>query len=168
MNKDNRNTRAIVRSHSSAVVARSRADDDAPLFTAVLKSSLWGMLATFISGLILISVLSAAALASPDPLALITPLALVALFPSAFVGGFVTAKGVKDAPALCGIICGGLITLCGVLLSIILKDLASSELELWQALLLHALVVTFSVLGAFAGNVKRAKNKFRKRFKMRG
>ena len=146
-----------MRSRTTPVAARTRSGDESPLFTTVLKCSLWGLLVTFISGIILISVLSAAALASPDPLDLITPLSLVALFPSAFVGGFVTAKKVKDAPVMCGIICGGFATVCAMLLSVVLKDLSSSGFELWQSLLLHALVIVFSVLGALAGNVKRVK-----------
>ena len=153
----NQKSSALVRSRPVAVAARTRPVDESPLFTTVLKCSLWGLLATFISGLILISALSAAALASSDPLSLITPLSLLALFPSAFIGGFVTAKKVKEAPVLCGIICGGLSVVCAMLVSIVLKGLTSSGFELWQSLLLHAAVVVFSVLGALAGNVKRVK-----------
>lgn len=162
----NRNQRysALVHSRTTPVAVRSRSGDDAPLFTTALKCSLWGILATFISGLIFISALSAAALASPDPLSLITPLSLIALFPSAFIGGFVTAKKVKDAPALCGIICGGFSTVCAMLFSIVLKGLSSSNFELWQSLLLHALVIVFSVLGALAGNVKRVAKRGKRRF----
>ncbi|MBR3686428.1 MAG: TIGR04086 family membrane protein [Clostridia bacterium] len=163
MNRNQRSS-ALVRSRTAPVAARTRSVDESPLFTTVLKCSLWGLLATFISGLILISALSAAALASPDPSGLITPLSLIALFPSAFIGGFVTAKKVKDAPALCGIICGGFATACAMLLSIVLKGLSSSSFELWQSLLLHALVIVFSVLGALAGNVKRVAKRGKRRF----
>lgn len=155
MNRNQRNS-ALVRSRT-AVIAQTRTVEESPLFTTVLKCSLWGLLATFISGLVLISALSAAALASPDPLGLITPMSLIALFPSAFIGGFVTVKKVKDAPMLCGIVCGGFATVCAMLFSIVLRGLESSGFELWQSLLLHALVIIFSVLGALAGNVKRVK-----------
>ncbi|MBE6684164.1 MAG: TIGR04086 family membrane protein [Ruminococcaceae bacterium] len=163
MNRNQRSS-ALVRSRTTPVAARSRSGDESPLFTSVLKCSLWGLLVTFISGIILISVLSAAALASPDPLSLISSLSLIALFPSAFIGGFVTAKRVKDAPALCGIICGGLSTVCAMLFSIVLKGISSSNFELWQSLLLHALVIVFSVLGALAGNVKRVAKRGKRRF----
>ena len=164
MNKDRRHSSALVRSRTTSVAARSRSGDESPLFTAVLKASVLGIAATFVSGLVLISVFSAVALTSPDPSGLITPLSLLALLPSAFIGGVVTVKRVKDAPALCGIICGGLSTACAMLLSIVLKGLSSSGFELWQALLLHAAVVIFSVLGALAGNVKRVAKRGKRRF----
>lgn len=163
MNRNQRSS-ALVRSRTTSVAARSRSGDESPLFTAVLKASVWGIGATFMSGIVLISILSAVALTSPDPLGLITPLSLIALFPSAFIGGFVTAKKVKDAPALCGIICGGFSTVCAMLFSIVLKELSSSNFELWQSLLLHALVMVFSVLGALAGNVKRVSKRGKRRF----
>lgn len=164
MNKDRRHSSALVRSRTTSVAARSRSGDESPLFTAVLKASVLGIAATFVSGLVLISVFSAVALTSPDPSGLITPLSLLALLPSAFIGGVVTVKRVKDAPALCGIICGGLSTACAMLLSIVLKGLSSSSFELWQTLLLHAAVVIFSVLGALAGNVKRVAKRGKRRF----
>ena len=164
MNKDRRHSSALVRSRTTSVAVRSRSGDESPLFTAVLKASALGIAATFVSGLVLISILSAVALTSPDPSGLITPLSLLALLPSAFIGGVVTVKRVKDAPALCGIICGGLSTACAMLLSIVLKGLSSSSFELWQTLLLHAAVVIFSVLGALAGNVKRVAKRGKRRF----
>ena len=163
MNRDRR-TSALVRSRTTPVTARSRSGDESPLFTAALKASVLGIAATFVSGIVFISILSAVALTSPDPSGLITPLSLLALFPSAFIGGFVTVKRVKDAPMLCGIICGGLSTACAMLLSIALKGLSSSSFELWQALLLHATVVIFSVLGALAGNIKRVAKRGKRRF----
>ena len=163
MNRNQRSS-ALVRSRSVAVAARTRSVEESPLFTTVLKCSLWGLLATFISGIILISALSAAALASADPSSLITPLSLLALFPSAFIGGFVTAKKVKEAPVLCGIICGGFFAVCAMLLSILLKALTASGFELWQSLLLHTAVVVFAVLGALAGSIKRVAKRRNRRF----
>ena len=164
MNRDRRHSSALVRPRTTSVAARSRSSDESPLFTAVLKASVWGILATFVSGLILISALSAVALANPDPSGLITPLSLLALFPSFFIGGFVTVKRVKDAPALCGVICGGFSAVCAMLIAMVLKVLTSSGFELWQSLLLHAAAVIFSVLGALAGNVKRVAKRKKRRF----
>ena len=139
-------------------------DSERPLLSAVLAASLWGLLAATATSVALITLMTALSYANPDPAALVAPLSLAALMPSMFIGGFLTAKRVKDAPLLCGIISGGFITLLSMLLAAILRGLPSSGYAFWQSAALHASAILFSVLGAFAGNVKRRKKPSRRRF----
>ena len=95
-------------------------NDDAPLLACVLKNSLLGLAATAISGLILISATCALAYSSADPSSLIAPLSLLALLPSNFLGGFVTAKKTHRSPLACGLVCGAVTTLVMILFSLLL------------------------------------------------
>ena len=160
--KKNRGGLVPIRSHSPARVSADV--EETSLFGMVFKGSLWGLLTASACGIALITLMSAIAYANADPSTLIAPLAISALMPSAFVGGFITVKKVKDAPLLCGIISGGFITLIGMLLAAILQKLPSSGYALWQSAALHGAVILFSVLGAFAGNVKKKKKPTKRRF----
>lgn len=154
----------LVRSRPTALAARNTETSDSPLFLSVLKSGIFGIATALGAGLILITVATAVAYANPDPSALIPALSLLSLLPSMFAGGFVTAKKVKDAPLLCGIISGGMITVVTMLLAIVLRGLPSSGYAFWQSAALHTAAIAFSVLGAFAGNVKRRPKPGKRRF----
>jgi len=142
---------------ASAIQARGK-DNDEGLLALVFKCSLWGLAVWAISGIILISAACAIAYANPDPISLIPPLSLAATLISSFAGGFATAKKVREAPMVCGLIFGGIMTLLMIGLCLILKNASSSNFELWQSLLLHGAAILFSVLGALAGNAKRKMN----------
>ena len=142
----------------------SKGDDDSPIFLSALKGSLLGLGASLGSGALLTAIMAAIAYANPDPSSLLTPLSLLAQMPSMFIGGFVASKKVGDAPLLCGVLCGGGITLVTILLSVILVGLPSSGYEFWQSAALHTASVGFSILGAFAGNVKRKPKVGKRRF----
>ena len=103
----------------------------------------------------LISCAAAVAFTRADPDALITPLSLIALLLSAFAGGFTTARRTGSAPILCGILCGGVITVFSMIAALILRGVTGSGYELWQAAILHGATILFSILGSFAGNAKR-------------
>ena len=154
----------LVRSRPTALASRTKEASDSPLFLSVLKSALLGVGASLVMGLILITVGAAVAYANPNPSVLIPALSLVSLLPSMFAGGFVTAKKVKDAPLLCGIISGGMITLITMLLAIVLRGLPSTGYAFWQSASLHTAAIAFSVLGAFAGNVKSRQKPIKRRF----
>ena len=138
--------------------------DDAPLFAVIMKNSLWGLVTFMLSGLALITVCCFIAYSNPDPDALIFPLALLALLPSSFVGGLVSAKKTGDAPVACGIVCGCICTLVMMLLSLVLYNTPSSGYSFWQNALLHISAVGFSVLGALMGNIKFKPHKRKRRF----
>lgn len=144
----------IVPRRSTALAVRQRDNDESPISIA-FKSSLSGLLTFICCGLILISIAAAIAYSNSDPDTLIAPLSLAALFPAAFAGGFTTVKRTGGAPLLCGVLCGGIITVFSIVASLILRSAISSGYELWQASILHGATVLFSVLGSFAGNAKR-------------
>ena len=83
---------SLVRSHMSSLPSRMKDQGEPPLLKCALFGSLLALLATALSGLILISVMTAIAYADTDPLSKIPALSLVALLPSMFVGGFVCVK----------------------------------------------------------------------------
>ena len=144
----------LVPRRSTALAIRSQ-DEDEPIFARAMRGSLSGLVSFVAAGLVLISCAAAVAFAQANPDKLITPLALVALLLSAFAGGFTTARRTGDAPLLCGILCGGVITVFTIVVALILRGATGSGYELWQAAILHGATVLFSSLGSFAGNAKR-------------
>ena len=143
----------IIPRKSTALVPHS--DDDMPIFTRVLKNSFSGLAVFVIVGVILLSIACGVAYSSSDPDSLVMPMSLISLLPSMFAAGFVCVKKTGEAPLLCGTVCGGLITLCTMLLALLLRNAIGSGYELWQQSLLHGIAILFCVLGAFAGNAKR-------------
>ena len=152
---------SLVRSHMSSLPSRMQDQGEPPLLKCALFGSLLALLATALSGLILISVMTAIAYADPDPLSKIPALSLVALLPSMFVGGFVCVKIVKEAPLLCGILSGAVTAVVFLVLSLILRGLPASGHAALGTVALHSAAVLFSLFGALAGNVKRRTKKRR-------
>lgn len=144
----------LVPRRSTALAIRSQ-DEDEPIFARAMRSSLSGLVSFVAAGLVLISCAAAVAFTRANPDALITPLALVALLLSAFAGGFTAVKRTGSSPMLCGILCGGVITVFTMLAALIMRGVTGSGYELWQAAILHGATVLFSTLGSFAGNAKR-------------
>ena len=160
------------RNHGGLIPRRTTAlqirplDEEEPLFTRAIRSSLSGLVSFVTAGLVLISCGAAVAFTRADPDALVAPLALIALLLSSFSGGFTTARRTGSSPMLCGILCGGVITAFTMIAALILHGVTSSGYELWQAAILHGATVIFSILGSFAGNAKRKVDPRRyKRFK---
>ena len=81
-NKENRYG-GIVPRRQTALAIRQR-DEDEPIFASAMRGSLAGLLSFIAAGIVLITCAAAVAYTRPDPNALITPLALVALFLSSF------------------------------------------------------------------------------------
>ena len=154
----------LVATRSTALSYKNQESADTPLFKAALKGGLLGIGVSIGLGMALVTLASALIYLNPDPSALIAPISLLCLLPSMFFGGFAAAKRVGDAPMLCGILSGGMVTLVTMLLGIILWGLPSSGYAFWQSAALHTAAMAFSTLGAFAGNVKRKPKPAKKRF----
>ena len=152
LGKDNRGGVPAIR-RSTALIPHS--NDDQPLFSQVLRNSLSGLISFAIVGIVLISIACAVAYANPDPDSLIMPMSLASLLPSMFAAGFVCTKKTGDAPLLCGIVTGGIITVFTILISLLLQGISVSGYEFWQQSLLHGIAILFCILGSFAGNAKR-------------
>lgn len=164
MTQNQKRRGGLVPSRPTALAKRDSAESDSPLIVTALKGGLIGSGITLGMGLLLITIASAIVCANPDPASLIPPLSLLCLLPSMFAGGFAAAKSVKEAPLLCGILSGGMMTVVTVVLSAIMRGLPSSGYAFWQAAALHTAAIAFAVLGAFAGNVKRKPKPSKRRF----
>ena len=141
---------------------RTHASEETPIVKTVLLSSLFGVLASVLSGGILLTILCFVALGSDDPLSMIAPLSLLALFPSNFLGGFISTKKADCSPLACGAICAAMWMLLSLVVALCLPY-PSSDHALWQSIILHAASVLFCVLGAFAGGYKPRRDTRKKR-----
>lgn len=162
-NKETRGGLPTPRKHTHLGQKR-RQNEDGPLFKRILSSSLRGLLVNAISGILLVSIVCMIAYSSTDPLSMIPPMALLALLPSNFLGGFVSSKKCGESPIACGITTAAMWGAVSLLGSLCLYSIAPSGYELWQSLLLHALSLAFCILGAMAGGVKRIPSRKKRRF----
>ena len=139
--------------------------EDEPLPKRILISSLWGLLANSISGIALVSIVCLVAYSSPDPLSMIPAISLLALLPSNFLGGFVSAKRCGTSKMACGLTTAAMWCAVSLLGSLCLYAISPSGYSMWQILLLHAASILFSILGALAGGIKRAPSRRKRRFR---
>ncbi len=154
MMQTSKNKGGLVKAGSAALAVRKQTEE-APLFPAVLKAGGISLLLFFLAGAILITAATLFAYAQPDPNFWVAPLSLVALLVAGFTAGFCTSKQVGEAPLLCGVICGAMVTFGMLLLTWMLGFLETAGFVLWQEMVLHGGCVVFCVLGAFAGGMKR-------------
>ena len=152
------------RRHTNLGKARRNAEER-PLYKRIISSSLWGLLTNVLSGVLLVSIVCFIAYSSPDPLSMIPPMAILALLPSNFLGGFVASKKCGESPIACGIATAAMWGVVSFFGAICLYAISPSGYALWQSLLLHALSLAFCLLGAMAGGVKRIPSRRKRRFK---
>ncbi|MGI6167921.1 MAG: TIGR04086 family membrane protein [Eubacteriales bacterium] len=130
------------------------------------KSLLLGLVWAVGAAVALIFIFSAIVYATPDPGSLVLPAALAAAYLSAFVGGFAAAWINRGDALACGLIVGVANFILIVLLSLIAPGGAASEIGFWASTGLHALVIGFSVLGAFAGaSIRESSNRRQRKFR---
>ena len=164
MTQNQKRRGGLIPSRPTALSKINREESDSPLLVTALKGGLVGMGIALGLGLVLITVAATVVCMNPDPAILIPPAALLCLMPSMFAGGFAAAKRVKEAPLLCGILSGGMITIITIIAGAIMRGLPSSGYAFWQSAALHTAAMAFSILGAFAGNVKRKPKPAKRRF----
>ncbi len=145
-------------------VKRSKTENESPIINKIILSSLLGAGANALIGIILVSIVTLIAYRSPDPLSMIPTLALLALLPSNFLGGFIASKKCGEAPFVCGLVSGAIWGMAALIMSLCMYSSESSGYSLWQGLLLHSASVLFCVLGALTGGIKRRPSKNKHRF----
>ncbi len=133
-----------------------------PSGTIFSKETLRAFLITLAIGGGLILLMSLGAYFHPDPDSIIHPLAYVAAALTAFFGGFTAGKLRGNAPAICGLVNGILLTAVMLLLSFFFLS-ESSGYSALVSTLLHAAVPVLSVLGAMAGIKKPQRSSGRRR-----
>ena len=126
--------------------AKSAARQEDGFAQKALRAFLWTLL--FAAGL--------AVYFLPDPDPAIRPVALLISFLVAFVGGVISGRIHRAAPALCGTLNGCLLLALMLLLSLIFRDSAFGY-SLGIALLLHALIPLLSLAGALFGVRKKGR-----------
>ena len=147
------------RKNQHALIRKEK--DETPFFKKAISSALISSMATILSSLFLLSILSIFALKSPDPLSIIPIFGLISIMPSMFIGGYICSKIVKKSPVVCGIASGATTTAMTSILSLILTGIPSSGYGFFILITLHASAILFSVLGALTGNLKSKKSKRR-------
>lgn len=127
------------------------------------KNTFRAFLITLAIGGGLILVASLGAYFHPDPDSIIHPLAYVVAVLTAFFGGFTAGKLRGNAPAICGLVNGILLTCVMILLSFCFLS-ESSGYSALVSTLLHTAVPVLSVLGAMVGTRKKQKTYTRKKY----
>ncbi len=153
-----------VKRKSQLPTARTRQDDDEGSLKRLIFSSLAGLAVCSASGGMLITAVCVIAYMSSDPLAMISPFALLALLPSNFFGGLVSAKKFGSSSLVCGLSTAAFQCAASLILSLCMYSIAASGYTLWQGLLLHAASALFCVLGALTGGIKRNPSRKKRRF----
>ena len=138
-----------------------RSPSQVPLSRKIVKGALISCAITVVLSMVLDLLFSTIALLSDDPLSRIPALGIVSLMISMFFGGFICVKQVGEAPLICGITEGAACVIIATILSLILTGIPSSGYIFFQHFALRIASVLFSILGAFAGNVKRKSKKRR-------
>ena len=123
----------------------------------------WGVLISLISLVVLCTVGAGIAFSTADPDALVSPLALGAMLLSPLAGGVVTYRRHRNAPLLCGLLCGlGLLILTAPA-GLLWQGAQSSA---WSPLLCWGLrggMIGFCMLGAVIGSYAPRKRRRRRR-----
>ena len=128
--------------------------------TKSLLSAVIGAVAGYISFLLLLVLFSAVSAASATPLSLVFPASLASIYISAFVCGFSSAKKSGDLSPWLSALFG---TLCFYVLMFLFSLPFNSEGSHEYSLLLRALVIPSSTLGAFC-RLKASRKRRKKRF----
>ncbi len=117
---------------------------------SLLKSSLHGAIFALGLSVVLAFISCAIAFANKDPDALVFPLSMASLYISAFLGGLFSARK-KEAPRLiCGLCSGGVFMLAYMFISLFFPSQMSAGYSFVISLLLHSLIIVFSILGAMS------------------
>lgn len=153
-----------IQKRSRNMPTRTNSGEDDSVLKKALFSSLFGLLINAISGIVLISVVCAVAYSSPDPLSLITPLSLLSLLPSNFLGGFAAAKKCGEAAGVCGCMTGAMWGVISLIAALCTLSVEPSGYSLFQGILLHGASFAFCILGALAGGIKRNPSRKKRRF----
>ena len=132
-------------------------------FSGIFLSAAKSALIALIISLILSVAISTALLFYTDPTSLVFPLSLAVLYLSSFFAGFLCMRRVGEGALICGIISGAILVLFYMFLSLLFPAESSSHHTIPLSFVLRALIVLFSVFGAYAARHKTSKKRKIKR-----
>ena len=137
---------------------RRRSADAERGAVSLIKSSFMGLGFSLACSVILWLIASAIAYANNDPDSVAGGLGLAAIYLAGFAGGFFAVRMNREGAILCGLVCGGLLAILTLFVSVFFPSSYSSNYPLIVSVAMRAAIVLFSGLGAFAG-VHRKKNR---------
>ena len=141
---------------------RRTAEQGSVGFNDVAKNSFLGVLSALITMAALSVASAAVCMLTNDPAAFTLPVGIAVFLVSSAVGGFVSARRLsrdKTAAVISGVICGFalmLFTGIGAVLQNLLASEATHGLHIAVAVLIRALAIPMSALGACIDKNKRA------------
>ena len=130
----------------------------AGLFLSAFKSAVLSL----VISLVLAIALSSLTLLSSDPLSLVFPTSLAALYACSFLSGFLCVRKMHEGALICGLFSGGIFMLIYMFITLFFPREMSAGYSFGVSVLLHLLIIVFSIVGAYAGRhrgVKRRKIK---------
>ncbi len=148
---------------SARTISHGRTTDRIKSYTpkGILPCSAIGTLVGIAAVLALALLLSYLLYQTADPGKYVTPVALSALYISAFIGGFTSSRLNKGSALLCGVSVGAMLTVLTFLLSLAVNGRLSADYGLAGSLALRAAIIVCSVIGAYVGAMKKEQNKKR-------
>ena len=126
---------------------------------SMLQSALFGALCGMLSSLVLLFIVALICYRSPDPDALLSPLALGALFVSSFVSGFAALRRNRTSALLCGAAAGILLALFFLALSFFFVGKTEDALSPVLSWLIRAAMIPVAAVGGFAGLPRKKKRR---------
>jgi len=127
----------------------------------ILSSSLRGLAASLIFGILLLIATSAIVYATDDPTRFVLPTALTVLYISSFLGGLVSARSNRGSALLCGGLTSLMLLSLLFAASLCVSPALSADFGLPMSFGLRGIAMAASLVGAFLG-VGEKKSKKRK------
>ena len=130
---------------------------------SILSSSLRGLAAALVLGLVLLIVISAIVYSTDDPTRFVMPAALTVLYISSFLGGLIAAKINRGSALLCGGLTSLMLLSLLFVASLCVSPSLSADFGIPMSLGLRGIAMAVSLIGAFLGagekKSKKRKNK---------
>ena len=129
----------------------------------ILSSSLRGLAAALVLGLVLLIAISAIVYSTDDPTRFVMPAALTVLYICSFFGGLIAAKINRGSALLCGGLTSLMLLSLLFVASLCVSPSLSADFGIPMSLGLRGIAMAVSLIGAFLGagekKSKKRKNK---------
>ena len=127
--------------------------------SGILSSAFKSALIALLTSLFLALIVSAIALRAKDPIEAVTPMSLAVLYICSFLSGFLCMKKLREGTLLCGALSGAIFMMLYISISLFLPKDFSSSRSFGISFLLHALMILFSICGAYIAKKGLGKRK---------
>ena len=127
--------------------------------SGILSSAFKSALIALLTSLFLALIVSAIALRVKDPIEAVTPMSLAVLYICSFLSGFLCMKKLREGTLLCGALSGAIFMMLYISISLFLPKDFSSSRSFGISFLLHALMILFSICGAYIAKKGLGKRK---------